>query len=119
MARDQRWPRGEGGPKRAKYDTCWKTDHQLLAYKVAASTWPRSDGRAEGRATAAQVLTTASITNSAGSSRRARLAQNWRNPSEPVASQLERSKSVIKYPERVKKMPTPSRPPGSHGSPRW
>lgn len=59
----------------------------------------------------------ASTVNAAGSSRRARLAQNWRNEMEPVRVTSLNRCAVIRYPEITKNTSTPS-PEAADESPR-
>ncbi len=65
-------------------------------------------------ASVTQAVTTASITNSAGSSRLARCSQKSPSLSLPIADHWLTRMLVIRKPLSVKKTPTPSKPPGAH-----
>jgi hypothetical protein len=65
------------------------------------------------------AATTASITNSAGSSRRARRHQNSPRRIRPVRSRSPISNDVMRKPEMTKNTSTPIHPPRIHPNPAW
>jgi hypothetical protein len=65
------------------------------------------------------ATTTAIIRKRAGRSLLARLIQNSPSLRLPVAALVPRRRSVIRYPLKVKKTPTPSNPPGAQPKSRW
>ena len=93
--------------------------YQLLKYAAAAPTAPRKLASLARSAIVTQAVTTASMTNRAGSSRLARCSQKSPSRIRPSADHWETRMLVIRNPLRVKKTPTPSSPPGAHPNCSW
>ncbi len=70
--------------------------HQLLTYNTDAITSPRNPGPNDRANSCTQTVTTASMTNSAGSSRRARRSQKFASPIRPRAVHCPTRMSVIR-----------------------
>ena len=66
-----------------------------------------------------EARTTAIITKSAGSRRRARRIQNRTRSMVPVALRSASSSDVIRKPLITRKTSTPRKPPGSQPAPMW
>ena len=93
--------------------------YQLLKYAAAAPTAPRRPASLARSARVTHAVTTASMTNSAGSSRRARCSQKSPSLIFPIADHWLTRMLVIRKPLSVKKTPTPSNPPGAHPNCSW
>ena len=70
--------------------------HQLLTYKMDASTSPRKPGSSARSSVFTQTATTASITNSAGSSLLALRSQKSPSRSRPLLSHWPSRMSVMR-----------------------